>query len=237
MILIIVQGMDLARFIQVFIVQGFAGLFYLFVWLKILKREARGLNLILSNFYLFVAAGVILNMIYINIFDEYIVHILHFITYYLLCLSLIFLLIFVLVLLKSENVVTVQKQLLLIFIFSILILGLWFIPNGITIGPSTSWKPEWSWFFFLYSIIVCSVFAIGPTIYYSLKIDKSFKFRNLKRKWRYFLIGIAGYFFLYYGTSLSNTLADPTFRLIWSFLSLPCLASLYFIYYGVAKQL
>ena len=229
--------MDLARFIQVFIVQGFAGFFYLFVWFKILKREARGLNLILSNFYLFVAAGVITNIVYVNIFDATIVYILHFITYYLLCLSLIFLLIFVLVLLKSENVVTIQKQIILVVIFSILIFGLWFIPNGITINASTLWKPEWSWFFFLYSITVCSVFAIVPTIYYSFKIDKSFKFKDLRKKWRYFLIGIGGYFFLYYGTSLSNTLADPTFRLIWSFLSLPCIASLYFIYYGVAKQL
>lgn len=237
MLIILAQGMDLARFIQVFIVQGFAGFFYLFVWFKIVKREARGLNFILSNFYLLVAAGVILNIIYVNIFDEVIVHILHFITYYLLCLSLIFLLLFVLVLLKSENVVTVQKQIALVIIFSILMFGLWFIPNGITIGASTSWKPEWSWPFFFYSIILSSVFAIGPIIYYSLKIDRSFKFKNLKRKWRFFQIGIAGYFFLYYGTSLSNTLADPTFRLIWSFLSLPCIASLYFIYYGVAKQL
>lgn len=229
--------MDLARFIQVFIVQGFAGFFYLFVWFKILKRETRGLNLILSNFYLFVAAGVIMNIIYVNIFNETVVHILHFITYYLLCLSLIFLFIFVLVLLKSENVITIQKQIILVLIFSILVFGLWFIPNGITIGPSTSWKPEWSWPFFLYSITVCSVFAIGPTIYYSLKVDKGFRLENLKRKWRYFLIGIGGYFFLYYGTSLSNTLADPLFRLVWSFLSLPCIASLYFIYYGVAKQL
>ena len=229
--------MDLARFIQVFIVQGFAGFFYLFVWFKILKREARGLNLILSNFYLFVAAGVIMNIIYVNIFNETIVHILHFITYYLLCLSLVFLLIFVLVLLKSENVITIQRQIILVLVFSILMFGLWFIPNGITINASTSWKPEWSWFFFFYSITVCSAFTIGPTIYYSLKIDRSFKFKDLKRKWRYFLIGIGGYFFLYYGTSLSNTIADPTFRLIWSFLSLPCIASLYFIYYGVAKQL
>jgi len=234
---IIAQGMDLARFIQVFIVQGFAGFFYLFVWFKILKRESRGLNFILSNFYLLVAAGVILNIIYVNIFDEVIVHLLHFITYYLLCLSLIFLLLFVLVLLKSENVITVQKQIAIVLIFSLLMFGLWFIPGGIQIGPSTSWKPEWSWLFFFYSITVCSVFAIGPTIYYSLKVGKGFRFKELKRKWRYFFIGLVGCFFYYYGTSLSNTLADPTFRLIWSFLSLPCIASIYFIYYGVAKQL
>lgn len=229
--------MDLARFIQVFIVQGFTGFFFLFMWFKIIKRETRGLNLILSNFYLFVAIGVIINIIYVNIFDEFIVLVLHFITYYFLSLSLIFILLFTLVLLKSEEVITPKKQLYLILVFSLVFFGLWFIPDGINISESTAWKPEWSWPFFFYSMTVCSILAIGPTIYYSLKIDKSFRFDNLRKKWRYFLVGIGGYFFLYYGTSLSNTLADPIFRLIWSFLSLPCLVSTYFIYYGVAKQL
>ena len=229
--------MDLARFIQVFIVQGLSGFFFLFVWYKIIKRENSSLNLILSNFYLFVAVGVIINIIYTNIFNEFIVLVLHFTTYFFLSLALIFLLIFTLILLKSEEVITIQKQILLILVFSVLFFGLWFIPDGINISESTAWKPEWSWPFFFYSITVSSILAIIPTIYISLKIDKSFRFDNLRKKWRYFLAGIGGYFFLYYGTSLSNTLADPTFRLIWSFLSLPCLASTYFIYYGVAKQL
>ena len=229
--------MDLARFLQVFVVQGFTGFFFLFIWFKIIKRESSGLNLILSNFYLFVAIGVVINIIYVTIFDELIVLILHFMTFYFLSLSLMFLLIFTLVLFKSEEIVTIRKQLILIFVYSVLFFGLCFIPNGIDINEATAWKPEWSWPFFFYSITLSSIIAIGPTIYYSLKIDRSFRFDNLRKKWRYFLIGIGGYFFLYYGTSLSNTLADPMFRLIWSFLSLPCLASTYFIYYGVAKQL
>lgn len=209
----------------------------MYIWFKIIKREPSGLNFILSNFYLLVAAGVILNIIYVNIFDETIVLVLHFITFYLFCLSLIVLLVFVLTLLKSEEVFTTQKQLSIILIFGVMIFGLWFIPDGIKIGESRSWKPEWSWIFFLCNIILCSCFAIGPTIYYSLKIEKSFRFDNLRRKWRYFLSGIGGYYFLFYGISLSNTLANPIFRLIWAILSLPSLISIYFIYYGVAKQL
>ena len=233
----LVQYIDIARFIQVFLVQGLAGLFFLFIAYRILKRESKGPNLILSGFYLSVAFAVIINVIYAFILVESVVHILHFLTYYLLCLSLIFLLVFVLLVDKSDKVITPKIQLGLIITFGVLLLGLWFIPNGIVINASTDWKPEWSWPFLTYSFIICSSIAIVPTTYYSLKLYLKFEYKELKKKWKYFLVGIFAYFFLYYGTSISNTLADPTFRLIWSLASLPALISLYFVYYGVAKQL
>ena len=142
--------MDIPRFIQVFVVQGFAGLFYLYVAFKMLKREAKGLNVTLSMYYFLVALGVFINIMYVNIFDEKIVLILHFATYYLLCFSMIFLLIFVLVLMKSESVITLKIRISLVLIFAFLVLGLWFIPEGIMINESTAWKPEWSWTFFIY---------------------------------------------------------------------------------------
>jgi hypothetical protein len=82
-----------------------------------------------------------------------------------------------------------------------------------------------------------SSIAIFPTIYYSLKLYTKFEHQKLKQKWKYFLIGIFSYFILYYGTSLSNTLANPDFRVIWSLISLSILFSLYFIYYSVAEQI
>ncbi|MFW9780740.1 MAG: hypothetical protein ACFFFB_00465 [Candidatus Heimdallarchaeota archaeon] len=233
----ILQVIDLPRFIQIFIVQGFSGLFFLFMTYKILKREYKGLNLILSLFYFTAAAGVIINIIYAFIFNELIVFILHFITYYLLCISLGFLLIFVLILWKSEKIITLPAQVLIIIIFGITLFGLLLIPGGITIDSSTNWKPDWNWPFFIYSTILCSFVTILPTIFFALRIYLKLEHQELKKKWKYFLIGIFAYFFLYYGTSLSNTLADPAFRGIWSIISLPTLIALYFIYYGVAKQL
>jgi len=233
---VIAQSLDLSRFIQVYLVQGLVGLFYLFIGYKIIRREKRGINFILSTFYFTVVIGVILNIIYVNIFNETVALVLHFITYYLFCLSLIFLFIFVLILLKSDKIITLKKQIAIFTIFALLLIVLWYIPEGIRLNE-VSWKPEWSWPFFTYSIVICSSIAIGPTIYVSFKIYRSFQKDILKKKWIYFLVGIFGYFFLYYGTTLSNTIADPTFRLIWSIMSLPALISIYFIYHGVAKQL
>ncbi|MHA1671841.1 MAG: hypothetical protein ACTSV5_14905 [Promethearchaeota archaeon] len=233
--LVIIQVIDLPRFIQVFLVQGLTGLFFLFIGYKTIRRERSGINVILSIFYFVVVIGVIINMIYVYIFNEIVVLFLHFITYYLFCLSLIFLLIFVLILFKT-NKITFKKQVTIFIIFSLLLVVLWFIPDGMRLNE-VSWIPEWSWPFFIYSIVICSSIAIGPTIYISFKIYRSFQKEILKKKWVFFLIGMCGCFFLYYGTSLSNTLADPTFRLIWSIISLPTLISIYFIYYGVAKSL
>jgi len=234
-LIFLVQCMDIARFIQVFLVQGLTGLFFLFIAYRILKRESKGPNLILSGSYLSVAFGVIINVIYAFILVESVVHILHFLTYYLLCLSLIFLLVFVLIVDKSDKVITPKIQFALIITFGVLLLGLWFIPDGIVINSSTDWKPKWSWPFLTYSFIICSSIAIVPTTYFSLKLYLKFEYKELKKKWRYFFVGIFAYFFLFYGTTISNTLADPTFRLIWSLVSLLVLISLYFVYYGVAK--
>lgn len=228
--------MDFPRFIQIYIVQGLFSLFFLYMAFKVLKRGKKRLNLYLSSFYLSTTIGGIINMIYAAIFDEFIVYTMHFITYYVFCLSLAFLLIFVLILIKPAKHVKIKLQLLILIIFGLLILGLLLIPDGIIINTSTNWKPNWNWFFFIYSIIVCSCFAIIPTTYYSTQIYRKFENEYLKKKWKYFLIGISAYFFLFYGTSLSNTLNDDVFRLIWSLISLPTLISLYLIYYGVGRQ-
>lgn len=230
------QHIDFARFIQIFLVQGLVGFFFLYLAYRILKREAKGLSLILSCFYLSTTIGVVINIIYAFIFVEPIVLILHFTTYFFLCLSLIFLLLFVFVLMKSEKVVTKKRQIFILIIFSIALLVLLAFPNGITINETTNWKPEWSWPFLIYSLIICTSVII-PTIFYSIKLYLRFEHQELKKKWKYFLLGVFAYYFVYYGTSISNTLANNTFRIIWSILSLPSLVLLYFIYYGVVKQL
>jgi len=229
--------MDFARIVQIYVVQGLFAIFFLYMAYRVLRRGTKQLNLYLSSFYLFSTTGGILNMVYANIFNEAIVHIMHFLTYYLICLSLGFLLIFVLILIKPTNQFKFRTQTIILVIFCLLLLGLFFIPNGIVINESTTWKPNWSWIFFIYSIVVCSSFAIIPTTYYSIRIYRKFENEYLKKKWKYFFIGVFAYFFLYYGTSFSNTLNDDTFRFIWSLLSLPTLISLYWIYHGVGRQL
>ena len=229
--------MDLARFLQIYVIQGGFAIFFFYMAIIVLKRGKKRTNLYLSSFYLSTAIGGLINIIYANIFIENIVYILHFITYYVLCYSLVFLLIFSLIILKPADKINTKIQIILLILVGILLLGLLFIPNGIQINQTTNWKPNWSWSFFLYSVIVCSVILIIPLSYYSLKIYSKFENQQLKKKWKYFLMGMFAYIFLYYGTSFSNTLNSDSFRLIWSLISLPTLIALYLIYYGVGRQL
>ena len=229
--------MDLARFLQIYVIQGSFAIFFFYMAIIVLKRGKKRTNLYLSSFYLLTAIGGLINIIYANLFVEDIVYILHFITYYVLCYSLIFLLIFTLILLKPVDKFNTKIQITLLILVGILLLGLLFIPNGIQINQSTNWKPNWSWSFFLYSVIVCSAILIIPTSYYSLKIYSKIENQHLKKKWKYFLIGELGYFFLFYGTTFSNTLNSDSFRFIWSIFSLPTIISLFLIYYGVGRQL
>lgn len=229
--------MDFARIIQIYFVQGGVALFYLYMAYIVLKRGRKPLHIYLSSFYLSTTIGAIINMIYAIIFDPTIVYIMHFLTYYLFCFSMVFLLIFVLILVKPAKKIKFKLQLAIMIIFGVLIFGLLLFPSGIVINETTNWKPDWSWSFFIYSIVVCTSIVILPTLYYSIRIYIKFENEFLKKKWKYFLIGICTYFFIYYGTSFSNTLNNDTFRFIWSLISLPTLISLYLIYYGVGRQL
>jgi len=202
----------------------------------VLKRGRKKLNLYLSSFYITSTIGGIINIIYANIFEKSIVYVLHLTTYFLFCFSIGFLLVFAILLIKPAREITFKTQFLILAVYGILILGHLLIINGITIDVTTNWKPDWSWIFFVYSIIISSI-AILTTGYYSIKIYRKFEDGYLKKKWKYFLIGIFAYFFLYYGTAFSNTLHNDLFRFIWSLISLPTLISVFLIYYGVGRQL
>ncbi len=153
------------------------------------------------------------------------------------CFSMAFLLIFVLILIKPIDQITSKFQLIILIIIGLLILVILVIPNSIVINATTNWKPNWSEGFLVYSFIFSSCLIIIPTLYYSIRIYKKFENEYLKKKWKYFLFGISAYFFLFYGTTISNTINNDTIRLIWSIISLPTLISLYLIYYGVVQQL
>ncbi|MHA1914507.1 MAG: hypothetical protein ACW986_16510 [Promethearchaeota archaeon] len=229
--------MDPARFIQIYVIQGGFALFFVFMAYLVLKRSRKLTHFYLGSFYLSSTIGAVINIIYANIFHATIVYVLHFLTYYILCFSLAFLFIFILILIKPINKFNKKKQTSILILYAMLLLGLMLIPNGIIINQSTNWKPDWSWIFFIYSIVLCSSICIFPTGFYSVKIYKKFENDQLKKKWKYLLIGISSYFFLYYGTTFSNTLHNDTFRFIWSLVSLPTLITLALIYYGVGRQL
>jgi hypothetical protein len=235
--------MDLMRIIVVYVLQlGIGGIFFLFIAALILKRSRKKLNIVFSMFFISVALGIIINVIYASITYEELIGVvifLHILTFYLFTLAQVFLLTFNLILLKSEAIFSTLKQILLVIIYAILLSILFLVGmfGGVELGPSTDWKPVWYLPFLLTVLGICVPTLIIPILYFSLQIYSKFENEELKEKWKYFLIGILLYFIMWAGTTITNFLAQQSIRNIWAIFSFASLLSTYTIYYGVGKEI
>jgi hypothetical protein len=235
--------MDLARFVQIYILQlGVGGIYFLFIAALILRRSRKNLNKIFSLFFISVALGTIVNVFYAPIESESLIKLvefLHILTFYLFTLAQVFLLIFNLMILKSEAIINAKKQKIIIIIYTALLSILFIVGllGGVRLDPSTKWKPVWELPFFLTAFIVCIPTLVLPILYFSVKIFQEFRDEQLRKKWRYFMAGVLLYFLMWFGTSISNFLAEDIFRNIWAFFALVSLLATYTMYYGVGKQI
>ena len=230
--------LDTTRIIQVYVVQGIIAAFFWFLAYKILKRDTKRLNLIFSLGFISSAVGLMINFIYAPLTNEAIVIVLYYITIFVMFLFGAFFVVFVLMLLKSEKVITPKKQLLYVLIYLAAELCSLFIPEGVTINASTEWKPVWSVAFFAYFVGVLLIFGMIPSLYYSIQIYKQFEDELIKKKWKYFIYGIIGIYVFAVGTLFSNTLNVQIFRTVWSGISLVLvILSPLLMYYGVGRQI
>ncbi|MCJ7649717.1 MAG: hypothetical protein MUP85_13965, partial [Candidatus Lokiarchaeota archaeon] len=111
------------------------------------------------------------------------------------------------------------------------------IPRGIDIGIHTNWIPRYHWIFSLIFYIFFSLIILIPTIYLLTKLLMSFQDKDLRKKFFIFLIGIFSMLMSFYGLVLFNTWEDPTFRAIWSIVSLIVIPAGLLIYNGIGQNL
>jgi len=237
------QGMTIPRAITVYVAQGFICLFFIFLAYKILKRDRKRLNIIFSGFYLSAAVGLLTNFFYAPLDPlefEPVILFMNFITNFGIFYSIIFLVIFDLILLKSEKVVTPIKQLVILITFGIAMFCMIFFVYvegwGVEIDPD-SWSPHWMPAFFIYLLIIESI-PTGLFFYLSFQIYKKFEDEQLRKKWKFFIFGAVALIIFMYGIFISNFLNDPTFRLIMGAIGLIlAIAGGYLMYNGVGRQL
>lgn len=232
------------RVISIFTSQLFIIVIFLFLALKILKRNLKRANLTLSFYYIFTSSGLIFNILFfiaplIDPSNLILATIFYDFTYYLLFFSLIFLLAFTINILKLESEFTKNKYFLLVFIHAIITFLFLFFPEGISIiKVNSEWRPLYSWLFLIIMYIYFTSVIVIPTIIYSLHLYQKFEAKNLKKRLRYFILGIIGSFIVLYGVGLYNTWHDPLFRSIWGILNILILIpSGLLIYYGIGHNL
>ena len=230
------------RIITVYVVQGFLVAFFIYLVYKILKRDTKRLNYIFSLQYIIPAIALSLNFFYAPLTIESAVLALNFITTILTAISTIFNLLFILIILKSEKVINTFKQIGFTAIYGIaLVMSIFIYYNpdiGITMNETTKWLPAWNWPLFIYIIIIYTFSVVLPSYYYTFKVYNQFEDKDLKKKWRVFIIGNTGLYLVIYLIFLSNTLNIPLLRTIFSILcGIFSILGSYGTYYGVLRQL
>jgi len=233
--------LNTTRFLTVYIAQGIRFGIFVYLAYKILKRDRKRLNDIFAGFYISVAIGLFINFMYAPLTDENIVLILNFITNFFAFYSPIFILIFELILLKSEDSITISKQFSILIGYGIIMLNMMiflFIEGwGVVIDPP-EWTPHWMFPFFIYITIIASVIIVEPSLYLSYKIYRKFSDDVLKKKWKFFIFGLCAFYSFMFSIFISNTLNIPTFRTIIGIVSLILIITGgYLMYIGVGRQL
>ena len=112
------------------------------------------------------------------------------------------------------------------------------IPNGVTINESTNWKPVYTLPFFIYIFSLLTFIIFIPLLYFSYQILKELKDDQLKKKWRYYILGICSIYLLTIITFFSNLLNNEGFRQVSAVVGLILIVfGAYFIYYGAISNL
>ncbi len=128
-----------------------------------------------------------------------------------------------------------KRQNLFILTYAIINLLVLTIPGLITFNEGV---PAYSWVFLTFIYIIFTLGTVIPTIIFSIKLFNTFEDRTLKRKFKFFIIGVIGMCFAFYGLMLYNTWSDSIFRTIWSFLVFfIVIPSILLIYYGIGQNL
>ena len=229
------------RIILVFGLQPIFVFFFLYIAYLILKRNTTRSIKFLLIFYILTAFGLIFNIIAVLITFteiEWISSLVYSIASYLLFYPPIFLVLFILKLLKNPLDFTKKKRDIYILLFCTITFLILLIPGGITVNESTNWAPRYSWGFLIIVYILYSSFIFVPTIVNLIKLLKTFEDKLLRRKLLLFSYGTIGILIGIYGAILYNTWEEPTYKLIWSLIQLFLIpASSLLIYYGVGKNL
>jgi MFS family permease len=232
------------RIITIYVAQMAVAVWFAYLAYKILKRDRKRLNAIFAGFYISAAIGLIFNFIYGPIAEEGIILVLSYLTYFGVFYSPIFLVVFDLILLKSEKVITPIKQMLLFIGFGIFMFCMIFFiitPKwGVNLNESTDWSPIWHLPFFLYLAIGEALFVLIPIFYLSFRIYNKFEDEQLKQKWKFFIYGYSALIVFMYGIMISNFLASGGINVRTGMGIIGIISGIsggYLMYIGVGRQL
>ncbi|MFW9881889.1 MAG: hypothetical protein ACFFG0_53175, partial [Candidatus Thorarchaeota archaeon] len=110
--------------------------------------------------------------------------------------------------------------------------------EGWGVSLNVDWAPVWELPFFLYLVIGETLFAIGPLLYLSFQIYNKFEDQQLKKKWKFFILGVIALIGFMYGIFFSNFLDIKIVRTLMGAIGvILAIIGGYMMYNGVGRQL
>ncbi len=237
----LLQSPDIIRLLIIFIPQLIVACLFLFLAIKLLRRNQQRPTVTLCMLYILSGSGLIFNAMHVVLAafqpeNVVLLLVIYFLSYFPMLFSAVFILTFMISILRLGDVFTIKKQLIITLIYGFIIGIIFFTPNGITF--SEQWRPIFSWVFLTLVYIVLTVFIVLPTLWYSRSLVKTFQDKILKRKLSIFITGVIGMLFSIYGTVLYITWQGSLFSSLWSILTtFIIIPSALFIYYGIGREL
>ena len=237
----LLQSPDMVRIVIIFIPQLIVAGLFLFLAIKLLRRNQQRPTVTLCMLYILLGSGLIFNAMHVVLAafqpeNVVLLLVIYFLSYFPMLFSAVFILTFMISILRLGDVFTIKKQLIITLIYGFIIGIIFFTPNGITF--SEQWRPIFSWVFLTLVYIVLTVFIVLPTLWYSRSLVKTFQDKILKRKLSIFITGVIGMLFSIYGIVLYITWQGSLFSSLWSILTtFIIIPSALFIYYGIGREL
>ncbi len=229
--------MDIIRFLGLYLIFSSILLINTYFIIKLLKDKNRdNLTYNLLLFFIFQTSAGFINIIYSMIFEPIIVSLLHRIGFMLATFCFFFMLNFNLILLKTNKVFKLKKQIELGLSYLIIFLII-FLTGDIKINESTDWKPQWSFSFTITLFLTFTIMLAIPILITLFKIFSYLSINELKKKIKILSIGIIGYFISYYFILIYNSTGNLVIRLIWLIYSPSMLLFSYFIYKGYFQSI
>jgi hypothetical protein len=235
---------DWSRLFLILIPTPITSIILFILAILVLKRKINRISISLASFYLILCSGLVLNVIFLllvefSLLEPLYVFIMYYTLSFLITYAFTFLPVFILNILKIETIFTLKKMIYMLLFYAITILSLFLLfPEGVELIEENNWRPIFS---IPFSITLCIYFAITvmlPTLFYSSRLFKSFKDKNLRKRLRSLIIGIVICLFIYIGMLVYNTWPDPIYRLIWSTVSIfLTIGSSGLVYYGIGPSL
>ena len=181
------------RIIFVLIVQLWPIIYGTFFAIKLLKRGKNRATFTLSSFFILLALTFFLANLSVLLTYTPFSYVLYITSIYFFFFTHSLFVIFTWVLLKLDEKTPIWKFHLGITFYGIIstyVFWVGFYFNGIRLDSSTSWIPNFSWFFLIFSWTFLFIFVIIPQIYLSFKLVKVFEGIILKRRIKMYIVSV-----------------------------------------------